>query len=100
MATARTKAGLIGESLEGGGRRTARAPSLFRKFTAAVSALALAAVPTLKAGAQGVSLIRDAETEALLAEYTAPIFRAANLSSHNIKVHLINDNSFNAFVIN
>ena len=35
-----------------------------------------------------------------IAEYTAPIFKAAGVSSHNIKVHLINDTSFNAFVIN
>ena len=53
-----------------------------------------------QASAQQLSLIRDAETEALIADYTGPIFKAANVASHNIKVHLINDNSFNAFVIN
>jgi predicted Zn-dependent protease len=100
MAMARTKAGFIGEFLRLGEPRTARSTNLFRKFTAAFTALALATVPALQASAQGVSLIRDAETEALIADYTAPIFRAANLASHNIKVHLINDNSFNAFVIN
>ncbi len=51
------------------------------------------------AQAQQVSLIRDAETEALIADYTAPIFKAAGVASNNIKVHLINDTSFNAFVI-
>jgi predicted Zn-dependent protease len=100
MAMARTKAGFIEESLELGECRTACAPNLFRKFAAAFTALAFAVVPTFQASAQQISLIRDAETEALIADYTAPIFRAANLSSHNIKVHLINDNSFNAFVIN
>ncbi|HZV20216.1 MAG TPA: M48 family metalloprotease, partial [Hyphomicrobiales bacterium] len=44
-------------------------------------------------------LIRDAETEALIADYTGPIFKAAGVASHNIKVHLVNDQSFNAFVI-
>jgi predicted Zn-dependent protease len=100
MAMAQTKASFTGEALPLGERRTARAPNHFRKFTAAFTALAFAAAPALQASAQGVTLIRDAETEALIADYTAPIFRAANLSSHNIKVHLINDNSFNAFVIN
>jgi predicted Zn-dependent protease len=63
------------------------------------AALALMAVPVSKVHAQSVSLIRDAETESLIAEYTAPIFRAAGVGSNNIKVHLINDQSFNAFVI-
>jgi predicted Zn-dependent protease len=76
-----------------------KAPSPLAKITAVVTALALAAVPAYKAHAEP-GLIRDAEIEALMADYTAPIFRAAGLSSHNIKVHLINDNSFNAFVIN
>ncbi len=49
--------------------------------------------------AQQLGFIRDAETEALIAEYTAPIFRAAGVTSQNIKVHLVNDTSFNAFVI-
>ncbi|WP_127077523.1 M48 family metalloprotease [Rhodomicrobium lacus] len=49
--------------------------------------------------AQEISLIRDAETEALIADYTAPIFRAAGVSGNNIKVHLVNDSSFNAFVV-
>jgi predicted Zn-dependent protease len=73
---------------------------LFSRLTAAFTALALVAVQAGQASAQQLSLIRDAETEALIADYTGPIFRAANVASHNIKVHLINDNSFNAFVIN
>jgi predicted Zn-dependent protease len=93
------KAGFIEGPLQPGERRTV-APTLFRKLTAAFTALVVAAASASQAGAQQVTLIRDAETEALMADYTAPIFRAANLSSHNIKVHLISDNSFNAFVIN
>jgi predicted Zn-dependent protease len=49
--------------------------------------------------AEQLSLIRDAETEALIADYTGPIFKAAGVASNNIKVHLINDTSFNAFVV-
>ena len=57
------------------------------------------AAPVTQAVAQELSLIRDAETEALIADYTMPIFRAAGVMSNNIKVHLVNDTSFNAFVI-
>ncbi len=48
---------------------------------------------------KGLPLIRDAETEQLLREYTAPILRAAGLAQQNIHVVIINDRSFNAFVI-
>ncbi len=75
-----------------------RFPKLFSRLIAGFTAFALATAAP--ASAQQISLIRDAETEALIADYTAPIFRAANVSSHNIKIHLINDTSFNAFVIN
>ena len=49
-------------------------------------------------GTKGLPLIRDAETEQLLREYTAPILRAAGLGQQNIQVVIINDRSFNAFV--
>jgi predicted Zn-dependent protease len=68
-------------------------------FLAPIAALALAAATSSQSSAQSLSLIRDAETESLIAEYTAPIFRVAGVSSNNIKVHLIADTSFNAFVI-
>jgi predicted Zn-dependent protease len=58
---------------------------------------ALVAMQT--AGSYAASLIRDAETENLLSDYATPIFRAANLGSQNINIHIINDKSFNAFVI-
>jgi len=48
---------------------------------------------------RGLPLIRDAETEQLLREYTTPILRAAGLAQQNIRVVIINDRSFNAFVI-
>ncbi len=68
-------------------------------LTAAVVALFSFLLPARQATAQELSLIRDAETEALIADYTMPIFRAAGVASNNIKVHLINDTSFNAFVV-
>ena len=47
---------------------------------------------------KGLPLIRDAEIEQLLREYTAPILRAAGLAKQNIQVVIINDRAFNAFV--
>ena len=61
-------------------------------------AVALASLP-VRAQEGGLPLIRDAETEQLLTDYTAPILRAAGLSHQNIHPVIINDRSFNAFVI-
>jgi predicted Zn-dependent protease len=47
----------------------------------------------------GIPMIRDAEIEQLLRDYYAPIEKAAGLSGQNIKVVIINDKSFNAFVM-
>jgi len=45
------------------------------------------------------SLIRDAEIEALLRDYAAPIFKAAGIGSRGAEIIIINDRSFNAFVV-
>jgi predicted Zn-dependent protease len=47
---------------------------------------------------KGPAVIRDAEIEQLLREYTQPILRAAGLAQQNVRVVIINDRSFNAFV--
>ena len=44
-------------------------------------------------------MIRDAETEALIRTYAKPIFQAAGLGSQAIEIHIVNDRSFNAFVV-
>ena len=44
-------------------------------------------------------MIRDAEIEQLLRDYSQPILRAAGLSQQNVQVVIINDKSFNAFVM-
>jgi len=49
--------------------------------------------------ARGLPVIRDSEIEQLLRDYTQPILRAASLSQQNIHVVIINDRSFNAFVV-
>ncbi len=46
----------------------------------------------------GLPLVRDAEIEALITDYTKPIFRAAGLGKRSVEVFLLNRNEFNAFV--
>jgi predicted Zn-dependent protease len=64
---------------------------------AALAAATLAAMPAA-AQAQGLPLIRDAEIEQLLRDYSAPVMRAAGLTQQNIRIVVINDRGFNAFV--
>jgi predicted Zn-dependent protease len=47
---------------------------------------------------KGPPVVRDAEIEQLLREYTQPILRAAGLTQQNVQVVIINERSFNAFV--
>ncbi len=57
--------------------------------------------PLGDAYAQGrgkISLIRDAEIEALLRQYAAPIYKAAGLRRGALDILIVNDQQFNAFV--
>ena len=47
---------------------------------------------------RGLPIIRDAEIEQVLRDYTQPILRVAGLAQQNIRVVIINDRAFNAFV--
>ena len=60
--------------------------------------MAASTAPDVRAQGRGLPLIRDAEIEQLLREYTQPILRAAGLAQQNIRVVIINDRVFNAFV--
>jgi predicted Zn-dependent protease len=63
------------------------------------AALAAAGIPaTAQERGGGPPIIRDAEIEQLLREYSQPILKAAGLGQQNIRVVIINDPSFNAFV--
>ena len=62
-----------------------------------MAGLAIALVSSTSAEAGGI--IRDAETEALIRAYAKPIFDAAGLGSQGIEIHIVNDRSFNAFVV-
>jgi predicted Zn-dependent protease len=48
---------------------------------------------------RGMPVIRDAEIEQLLREYAQPILRAAGLAKQNVRVVVLGDRSFNAFVM-
>lgn len=67
-----------------------------RHFTALLAVLALLMLGARPAFAQ--SVLRDAETEALLNDMAAPLVEAAGLEPGNVDMVLINDSSINAFV--
>jgi predicted Zn-dependent protease len=69
-------------------------------LTAAI-AVALAGAPARAqtGSSAGIPMIRDAEIEQLMRDYTAPILRAAGLGQQNVQVVIIGDKSFNAFVM-
>jgi predicted Zn-dependent protease len=87
----------------------ARPPSKVRPVRPASRAVALAtaaavvltSVPTQaqNGSSAGIPMIRDAEIEQLLRDYTAPIMKVAGLGNQNIQVVIINDKAFNAFVM-
>ncbi len=66
---------------------------------AAAAAVALSSFPAPAQAGRGLPTIRDAEIEQLLRDYTRPILKAAGLSDQNVRVVIINDRSFNAFVM-
>lgn len=70
-------------------------PGSWRKTAAALAAPVFA----LSGGAQaqGISLLRDAEIEKFLDDYSRPVFAAAGLAPESIKILVVNDGSFNAF---
>lgn len=88
-------------------RRTApaaRAIALATALAVAATGLGPAAPPPAQAQGserptRGMPVIRDTEIEQLLRDYANPILRAAGLAKQNVKVVVINDRAFNAFVM-
>ena len=70
-----------------------RAPPFVSTLFGALTAFALGVQPV---AAQ--SILRDAETEALLDDMAAPLIKAAGLRPEDVDIVLINDSSLNAFV--
>jgi predicted Zn-dependent protease len=75
--------------------------AILARRAAAVARLILAILALLPLTAEPVmaqSILRDAETEALFAEMSAPLIAAAGLNPRNVKVVMIGDKEINAFV--
>lgn len=62
-------------------------------------ALALFALVFANGPVFAQSVLRDAETEALLADMSAPLIEAAGLDPRNVEIVLIDDPSINAFTV-
>jgi predicted Zn-dependent protease len=72
---------------------------LSRRILAIVTVLCQISL-ILPAQAASHGIIRDTEAENLLRDYAGPIFGAANIGKGSVKIALIDDPSFNAFVTN
>lgn len=78
----------------------------FRRSSFARGAVAIATAAAILCGHAGQALaqqgklpvLRDAETEELLRDYSRPILKAAGLARQNVEVVIINSREFNAFV--
>lgn len=77
--------------------RPARRHSVKLQAAAILTAALTFAASAPPAVAQG--LIRDAEIENLMQDYAEPILEASGLGAQNINIHLVNSESFNAFVV-
>ena len=73
-----------------------------RASVAVITAAAIAVSSSMPSFAaersRGISLLRDAEAEALIADYVRPLLKTAGLGSATVQVKLVNDDTFNAFV--
>src|ERR1700760_1020633 len=85
-------------------RRMAPAARALAVATAVAVAASGGPVPPRPAVAQetptrGMPIIRDTEIEQLLRDYAQPILKAAGLAKQNVRVVVLNDRAFNAFVM-
>jgi predicted Zn-dependent protease len=81
-------------------RRRAPAAQAIALLTAvAVGAAGIAPAHSQDNATRGMPLIRDAEIEQLLRDYAQPILRVAGLAKQNVRVVVLSDRSFNAFVM-
>jgi predicted Zn-dependent protease len=93
---------------EGQRRVTAHASGVLRNRPARGLAALLAAAIATSGGVApsraqpsggGLPIIRDAEIEEVLRDYTAPILKVAGLASQNVNIVIVNQRTFNAFVM-
>ncbi|MBI1180895.1 MAG: M48 family metalloprotease [Alphaproteobacteria bacterium] len=64
----------------------------------AVCAVLVLVMTAMSSRAQEISIIRDAEIERDIKIFATPIWQAAGLDPTAVRVHLVNDDSINAFV--
>jgi predicted Zn-dependent protease len=76
---------------------TKRVASALGAGLAALAVVSVASAPA--ALAQGLPLIRDTEIENLLNDYAQPIFKAAGFGGGRVAVRIVNNETFNAFVV-
>ena len=81
-------------------RRRAPAARAIALLTAvAVGTAGIAPAHAQDSAMRGMPIIRDAEIEQLLRDYAQPVLRAAGLAKQNVRVVVLSDRSFNAFVM-
>ena len=80
-------------------RRAPAARALALLTAVAVGTAGIAPAHAQDSATRGMPLIRDAEMEQLLRDYAQPILRAAGLAKQNVRVVVLSDRSFNAFVM-
>ncbi|MCZ4279430.1 M48 family metalloprotease [Kiloniella laminariae] len=71
-----------------------RPARLILRITTLIATLAFA----LPVKAQGLNLIRDAETEQAIRNYATPVLQAAGIAPQSVDIFIVNDKSLNAFV--
>lgn len=86
-------------------RTRAAAPAARAVALATAVAVALAGLPAsapparAQEATRGMPVVRDTEIEQLLRDYAQPILKAAGLAKQNVRVVVLNDRAFNAFVM-
>ncbi len=83
------------------GAPAGRALALATALAVALSGIAPSPQPARaqETALRGMPIVRDTEIEQLLRDYAQPILRAAGLAKQNVRVVVLNDRAFNAFVM-
>jgi predicted Zn-dependent protease len=97
MSRARNAVSPRGRKIDIISMRPVRSSSIWTTLAALAAALSFAAPEAARA--QGLPLIRDTEIEELLNDYSAKIFKVAGLGTGRIAVRIVNNEAFNAFVV-
>jgi predicted Zn-dependent protease len=80
-------------------RRPAPAARAVALTTAVAVAIGFAPAAHAQGGQRKLPIIRDTEIEQLLRDYARPVLSAAGLARQNVRVVVLNEQSFNAFVM-